>query len=103
SDDVVGGGGFERPNTGSKVPRLTAWPRPSAARAPVVSAPRKSPGLETNRSDSEAQPQGAARQACPQEAKCSPSQGFLATGRARRSYSARVIVRVRSARFPPFE
>src|SRR5215471_12390689 len=24
----VGAGGFEPPNTGSKVPRLTAWPRP---------------------------------------------------------------------------
>ena len=26
--NVVGAGGFEPPNTGSKVPRLTAWPRP---------------------------------------------------------------------------
>src|ERR1051326_6998028 len=25
---LVGAGGFEPPNTGSKVPRLTAWPRP---------------------------------------------------------------------------
>ena len=28
---MVGAGGFEPPNTGSKVPRLTAWPRPSGA------------------------------------------------------------------------
>src|SRR6185295_9632313 len=28
---MVGAGGFEPPNTGSKVPRLTAWPRPSRA------------------------------------------------------------------------
>ena len=26
---LVGAGGFEPPNTGAKVPRLTAWPRPS--------------------------------------------------------------------------
>src|SRR4029078_12244177 len=32
---VVGAGGFEPPNTGSKVPRLTAWPRPS--RSPEAS------------------------------------------------------------------
>ena len=29
---MVGAGGFEPPNTGSKVPRLTAWPRPSPIR-----------------------------------------------------------------------
>src|SRR4029079_11038859 len=33
--DGIGAGGFEPPNTGSKVPRLTAWPRPS--RAPQAS------------------------------------------------------------------
>src|SRR3954452_10043750 len=27
-NEVAGAGGFEPPNTGSKVPRLTAWPRP---------------------------------------------------------------------------
>src|SRR5215831_7242414 len=26
---MVGAGGFEPPNTGSKVPRLSTWPRPS--------------------------------------------------------------------------
>ena len=31
--DLVGAGGFEPPNTGSKVPRLTAWPRPTTRRA----------------------------------------------------------------------
>src|SRR3954465_4251243 len=32
---MVGAGGFEPPNTGSKVPRLTAWPRPSRARQAI--------------------------------------------------------------------
>src|SRR4029453_5345705 len=29
--ELVGAGGFEPPNTGSKVPRLTAWPRPTTS------------------------------------------------------------------------
>src|SRR5205823_13269979 len=28
-EKLAGAGGFEPPNTGSKVPRLTAWPRPN--------------------------------------------------------------------------
>src|SRR6185436_10499312 len=36
---LVGAGGFEPPNTGSKVPRLTAWPRPSTERRPTAARP----------------------------------------------------------------
>src|SRR5262249_60980413 len=49
---MVGAGGFEPPNTGSKVPRLTTWPRPSppppgARRRPP--APGPFPGLASPR------------------------------------------------------
>ena len=39
---MVGAGGFEPPNTGSKVPRLTAWPRPRSVRPSASSAPPRS-------------------------------------------------------------
>ena len=35
---MAGAGGFEPPNTGSKVPRLTAWPRPNEAFSCQLSA-----------------------------------------------------------------
>src|SRR5262249_31218098 len=37
---VVGAGGFEPPNTGSKVPRLATWPRPIVFASPDP-APRR--------------------------------------------------------------
>src|SRR5262245_17880112 len=37
-DELAGAEGFEPSNTGSKVPRLTAWPRPKA-RTPPTSRP----------------------------------------------------------------
>src|SRR5207247_4278775 len=33
---MVGAGGFEPPNTGSKVPRLATWPRPSEPWTPII-------------------------------------------------------------------
>ena len=41
--DVVGAEGFEPSNTGSKVPRLTAWPRPSIGRDLSARRPRGRP------------------------------------------------------------
>src|SRR6185503_16873833 len=43
--DVVGAGGFEPPNTGSKVPRLAAWPRPIklVSRRPLAVSPGSLP------------------------------------------------------------
>jgi len=40
---LVGAGGFEPPNTGSKVPRLTTWPRPRSFR-PCAAGFRTVPG-----------------------------------------------------------
>src|SRR4029078_1130668 len=39
--NLVGAGGFEPPNTGSKVPRLTAWPRPSVTGPCMASGARR--------------------------------------------------------------
>ena len=70
---VVGAGGFEPPNTGSKVPRLTAWPRPiDGSGAARHGGYRRSTRCE--------QPQGAARQACPQKVKSTVLTRRLAIG-----------------------
>ena len=49
---MVGAGGFEPPNTGSKVPRLTTWPRPRSSRLSVAGC-RIAPGRRAaaNRQD----------------------------------------------------
>ena len=96
--EVVGAGGFEPSNTGSKVPRLTAWPRPisgSTARACAASG-RGSP---TRRDvESGARPRRRGPQACPQKVKCSRSYGRLGNGPAHAARTpARVSVRVRIA------
>ena len=70
-------------------------------RVPRLSESRCCAGFR--RRTREAQPQGAARKGSPQKVKSSPFYGLLATGRARRSYSARVSVRVSSALLPPFD
>src|SRR5205823_3024461 len=63
---VAGAGGFEPPNTGSKVPRLTAWPRPfipaslssppAARQDPSASAPPSTPTIPAPRAPGSAAP-----------------------------------------------
>ena len=96
-----------RPSTSSEQPTHVEWlgredsnlriRDPKSRALPLGHAPSRS-GAASSRPESaavagssptQAQPQGAARQACPQKVKSSRFHGLLATGRARRSYSAR--------------
>src|ERR671918_72419 len=46
---MAGAGGFEPPNTGSKVPRLTAWPRPNTHLFVILAVPH--PARTSERAD----------------------------------------------------
>ena len=86
TEHVVGAGGFEPPNTGSKVPRLTAWPRPIAG--------WNRGGHSAKGHAVQESPRRRLDPTCPQKIKSTGSTRRLAIGRARRSCSARVSVRV---------
>src|SRR5438034_1262804 len=96
---VVGAGGFEPPNTGSKVPRLATWPRPKnvftarlaggtgSARTPTTISPLASP-------------EAPARLARPKPFHRSPRRRHRLGSHAQSHFTARLAGGTGSARTP---
>src|SRR5262249_32057058 len=119
---MVGAGGFEPPNTGSKAPRLTAWPRPSRAReanykrlsvtdlrftgnrlrAPLVLGARERPGHEGPCAITGQRFNGTlGREAAPEQ----PEYGRAAArhGRGRRAEVAQLLLERPDFLMPPHD